>query len=137
MTHVRDGKGKKDRYTLLGNEALSILRDYWKQNRPKKWLFEGKHPEKHLSERSADEIFTHVVFKAGIRKHVTFHTLRHSFATHLLEAGVDIRYIQELLGHNSSKTTEIYTHVSQKKVAQIQSPLDQVMSKKHGTSLPP
>jgi integrase/recombinase XerD len=138
MTHVRKGKGKKDRYTLLGDAALEILRDYWKEYHPREWLFEGqkKHdgkPRKHLSERSAEAIFEAAATGAGIGKHVTFHSLRHSFATHLLEAGVDLRYIQELLGHSSSKTTEIYTHVSKKKVEQIQSPLDSVMKRKPGS----
>ena len=84
---------------------------------------DGK-PQRHLSERSAQEVFEAAVAKARIGKHVTFHLLPHSFATHLLEAGVDLRYIQELLGHSSSKTTEIYTLVSQRKVEQIRSPLD-------------
>jgi site-specific recombinase XerD len=127
MTHVRGAKGRKDRYTLLGSTALAVLREYWKEHHPRNWLFEGDHPERYLSVRSAQEVFESAVARAGIHKHVTFHSLRHSFATHLLEAGVDLRYIQELLGHNSSKTTEIYTHVSQRKVAQIQSPLDQAM----------
>jgi len=127
MTHVRRAKGRKDRYTLLGDAALVILRQYWKEYHPRRWLFEGESPERPLSIRSAQEVFERAVVKAGIHKHVTFHSLRHSFATHLLEAGVDLRYIQELLGHNSSKTTEIYTHVSQRKVQLIQSPLDQAL----------
>lgn len=127
MTHVRGAKGRKDRYTLLGSTALAVLREYWKEHHPRNWLFEGGNPERFLSVRSAQEVFESAVARAGIHKHVTFHSLRHSFATHLLDAGVDLRYIQDLLGHNSSKTTEIYTHVSQRKVAQIQSPLDQAM----------
>jgi site-specific recombinase XerD len=132
MIHIRRAKRKKDRYTLLGDAALAILRAYWKEYHPREWLFEGQDrkdgkPVSHLSKRSAEAIFEAAKTKAGIAKHVTFHSLRHSFATHLLEAGVDLRYIQELLGHESSKTTEIYTHVSQKKVEQIKSPLDEVM----------
>lgn len=127
MIHVRGAKGRKDRYTLLGNEALKILRAYWKEYRPHGWLFEGQNGDKHLSKRTAEQIFADGIAIAGIGKHVTFHSLRHSFATHLLEAGVDLRYIQELLGHSSSKTTEIYTHVSQKHVAHIQSPLDMLI----------
>jgi site-specific recombinase XerD len=134
MTHVRKAKGKKERYTLLGNAALAILRQYWKEYHPREWLFEGQDrkdgkPQRHLSERSAQEVFEHAVARARIGKPVTFHSLRHSFATHLLEAGVDLRYIQELLGHRSSKTTEIYTHVSERKVEQIRSPLDLAMKK--------
>ena len=135
MTHVRKAKGKKERYTLLGDAALAILREYWKRYHPHEWLFEGQakndgKPRKHLSERSAEAVFEAAAAKARIGKHVTFHSLRHSFATHLLEAGVDLRYIQELLGHSSSKTTEIYTHVSKQKVEQIQSPLDLVMKQR-------
>lgn len=126
MTHIRGGKGRKDRYTLLGDAALAALREYWKAYRPQKWLFEGQTPGKPLSKKTAEEVFTQAARRAGIRKHVTFHSLRHSFATHLHEAGVDIRYIQELLGHSSTKTTEIYTHVSQRKVEQMQSPLDRL-----------
>lgn len=130
MTHVRRAKGRKERYTLLGNAALAVLREYWKKYHPREWLFEGEKPGRHLSERTAQEVFEAAVAKARIAKRVTFHSLRHSFATHLLEAGVDLRYIQELLGHSSSKTTEIYTHVSQKKMKQIQSPLDQALEGK-------
>jgi site-specific recombinase XerD len=127
MTHVRGAKGRKDRYTLLGDAALKVVREYLEEYRPQKWLFEGQHPARHLSKRSAEQIFRNAVAVAGIRKHVTYHSLRHSFATHLLEAGVDLRYIQELLGHTSSKTTEIYTHVSQRKVSEIRSPLDNLI----------
>ena len=89
LTRVDHGKGKKDRYTLLGTKTLGVLREYWKQERPKKWLFEGKTPGKHYSKRSAQEMFKTAVKRAGIRKPVTLHTLRHCFATHLLEDGVD------------------------------------------------
>lgn len=127
MTHVRGAKGRKDRYTLLGHAALDILRQYWRVHRPLKWLFEGSKPGKQIAPRTVEEVFNKAIRRAGITKPATFHTLRHSFATHLLEAGVDLRYIQELLGHSSTKTTEIYTHVSQKKVQQINSPLDDIV----------
>lgn len=135
MTHVRKAKGHKDRYTLLGEAALGILREYWRSYHPREWLFEGQDRKdgkarRHLTERSAEAIFAAAVSRARIGKQVTFHSLRHSFATHLLEAGVDLRYIQDLLGHSSSKTTEIYTHVSQKKVERIQSPLDLAMRRR-------
>ena len=93
------------------------------QNRPKEWLFEGQHDDQY-STRSLQKIFQTAKEKAGIRKDVSFHALRHSFATHLHEAGTDIRIIQELLGHNSSKTTERYTHVSNLVIQKVKSPLD-------------
>jgi site-specific recombinase XerD len=123
---VTAGKGAKDRYTLLSETALTVLREYFRAYKPKDWLFPGEDPADHLSERSAERIFKQAIKKAGITKTATFHTLRHSFATHLLEDGVDIRYIQELLGHGSIKTTERYTHVSQKAMGNIRSPLDKM-----------
>ena len=121
---VTAGKGAKDRYTLLSETALTVLRDYFRAFKPKDWLFTGDAPGDHLSERSAQQVFKDAKKKAGILKPATFHTLRHSFATHLLEDGVDTRYIQELLGHDSIKTTERYTHVTQKGIARAKSPLD-------------
>ncbi len=121
---VTAGKGAKDRYTLLSETALTVLRDYFRAYKPKDWLFPGQDSTDHLSERSAQKIFKQAAAKSGISKSVTFHTLRHSFATHLLEDGVDIRYIQELLGHGSIETTERYTHVTQKGIERIKSPLD-------------
>ena len=121
---VTAGKGAKDRYTLLSETALQVLREYFRVYKPKDWLFPGKNPSNHLSERTAQEIFEHAKRKAGITKRATFHTLRHSFATHILEDGVDTRYIQELLGHGDIRTTERYTHVSQKAMRRIRSPLD-------------
>ncbi|MGB9833198.1 MAG: tyrosine-type recombinase/integrase, partial [Caldisericum exile] len=112
--------------------VLEILRDYWKQYKPKNWLFEGFREGRYLSTRTAQAIFEHAKEKAGIKKDVTIHSLRHSFATHLLEGGTDLRYIQELLGHKSSKTTEIYTHVSSKSLSKIKSPLDTLNVKWRG-----
>lgn len=123
---VTAGKGAKDRYTLLSEIALQVLREYFRAYKPKAWLFAGKDQTDHLSERSAQQIFQDARKKAGIAKQATFHTLRHSFATHLLEDGVDIRYIQELLGHGSIETTERYTHVTQKGMERIKSPLDRL-----------
>ncbi len=120
---VRGAKGKKDRYTLLSEKALKILREYAKVYRPVYWLFEGQTGGQY-SERSVQEIFIKAKIKAKINQHATTHWLRHSFATHLLEKGVDLRYIQELLGHESSKTTEIYTHITKKGWDGIKSPLD-------------
>jgi len=120
---VEQGKGKKDRYTLLSNKALEVLRKYVVQYKPKEWLFEGKEGERYAP-RTIQEILKKSVVKTNIKKRVTMHTLRHSFATHLLEAGTDLRYIQSLLGHANSKTTEIYTHITTKGFNQIKSPLD-------------
>lgn len=128
MIHLRAAKGKKDRYTILSEVALNMLREYYRVYKPREYLFEGGNGRKHLAERSVQNVFERAVKAAGIRKQVTVHSLRHSFATHLLESGVDLRYIQELLGHSSSKTTEVYTHVSQKTLGKIVSPLDSVLS---------
>ena len=120
---VVQSKGKKDRYTLLGHKTLEILRKYITVYKPKEWLFEGKEGEPYAP-RTIQEILKKSVDKVGLKKKISVHTLRHSFATHLLEAGTDIRYIQSLLGHSSGKTTEIYTHITTKGFDQIKSPLD-------------
>jgi integrase/recombinase XerD len=127
LVHIVQGKGRKDRYTVLSQTALEVLREYVKKCRPEKWLFQGADPSRHITERTVQKIFEKTKDKAGIQKKVSVHTLRHSFATHLLEGGVDLRYIQELLGHQSSKTTEIYTHVTEKSIKNILSPLDKIM----------
>lgn len=132
LIHIRGGKGMKDRYTLLSDAVLTGLRDYWKVYRPVKWLFEGAEKGKPLSPRSVQKIFRRAVEKSGVHKDVSVHTLRHSFATHLLEQGVDLRYIQALLGHSSSKTTEIYTHVSRSVLGNIRSPIDRILSDSRG-----
>jgi len=120
---VRGGKGKKDRVTILSQKALEVLRDYFRKYRPSEFLFEGQNGSSY-STTSLRSVFARAIGNAGIRKKVTLHSLRHSFATHLLEKGVDLRYIQVLLGHGSSKTTEIYTHITHKGWEKIQSPLD-------------
>ncbi len=123
MIHVRAGKGKKDRYTILSSKLLYELRKYYKSSRPKVYLFESPSGAQY-SASSIRVILQKAKVKAGIVKRVTPHTLRHSFATHLLEDGVDLRYIQTLLGHSSSRTTEIYTHVTNTILKDIKSPLD-------------
>ena len=120
---IEQAKGKKDRYSLLSIKLLEVLRKYFKDYKPKQWLFEGINGGMY-SPRSIQLIMGESVKKAGITKKVGVHTLRHSFATHLLEGGTDLRYIQSLLGHESSKTTEVYTHITTKGFDQIKSPLD-------------
>ena len=120
---VEQAKGKKDRYTLLSPKTLDLLRRYVQQYKPKAYLFEGE-PGQPYSDRSVQNILKQTLRTLGIQKRVTVHTLRHSFATHLLENGTDLRYIQSLLGHQSSRTTEIYTHITTRGFDQIKSPLD-------------
>lgn len=119
---IRQAKGNKDRIVMLDEKLLETLKKYYKDYKPKTYLFEGQFRNQY-SERSINQLLKYWSKKAGIKKNVKPHTLRHSFATHLLESGTDLRYIQELLGHASSKTTEIYTHVSSKKISSIKSPL--------------
>jgi site-specific recombinase XerD len=121
---IRQGKGRKDRYTLLSQHSLELLGKYLTIYHPVYWLFEGHNPEHKYSIRSAQEVFNRACLLARIDKRVSIHSLRHAFATHLLEQGVSLRVIQELLGHASSKTTEIYTHVSTNNYARIVHPLD-------------
>jgi site-specific recombinase XerD len=122
---VEQAKGKKDRYTLLSKKTLDTLRMYFVEYKPKDWLFEGENGGQY-SQRAIQNILSKAVKIANIKKHITVHTLRHSFATHLLESGTDLRYIQSLLGHSSSKTTEIYTHITTKGLEQIKNPLDKL-----------
>jgi site-specific recombinase XerD len=126
LLRVRDGKGAKDRYTLLSSRALAALRVYSEAFQPQGWLFPGGRTDRHYTVRSLQNVVQQCARRAGIEKRVTPHTLRHSFATHLLESGTDLRYIQELLGHTSSRTTQIYTHVATTRLAQIRSPLDDI-----------
>lgn len=121
---LKNAKGKKDRIVPLSPRILEMLRSYYKVYKPKTYLFEGRKEGLPYDARSLQLILKQALKKADIVKPVTLHWLRHSYATHLLESGTDLRYIQELLGHNSSKTTEIYTHVSTKSIQQIKSPFD-------------
>lgn len=126
LIRIEHAKGNKDRYSLLSESFLILLRDYYKQYKPKTYLFEGQKGGPYTSS-SAQKVFKRALKTAGIKKHgVTLHTLRHSFATHLLESGTDLRFIQELLGHNSPKTTMIYTHVSSKSLQNIRNPFDEL-----------
>ena len=128
VIHVRSGKGGKDRITLLSDVAYELLTEYRAGYAPVYWLFEGPDGNAY-SQRSVNKIIKKSSLKAGIQKRVSAHTLRHSFATHLLEHGTDLRYIQSLLGHSSSRTTERYTHVTTKGLDQLISPLDRIWKK--------
>lgn len=121
---IKQAKGKKDRITPLSPKILELLRAYYQLYKPKTFLFEGKEAGTNYSAKSLQSVLKQALQKCDIKKPVTLHWLRHSYATHLLESGTDLRYIQELLGHNSSRTTEIYTHVSTKSIQQIKSPFD-------------
>lgn len=122
---IRMAKGKKDRYTILSINNLHVLRSYFKKHKPKgKWLFPGRYPDKPLCERSIQSKFTETLDKAGITKNATVHTLRHCFATHLYESGVDIFHIQKLLGHATPKTTTIYIHLARLDILDVKSPFD-------------
>lgn len=123
LIHVKNAKGKKDRYTLLSEKVLVMMREYYSVYKPKEYLFEGQYGGQYSS-RSAQVVLQEAAIKAGILKHISLHTLRHSFATHLLESGTDLRFIQDLLGHSSPKTTMIYTHVSSTSLKKIKNPFD-------------
>jgi len=121
---IRQAKGRKDRIAPLPEMIVDMLRGYYKEYRPSKWLFEGQQPGEPYSERSIELVFKKALRQSGVKRPATLHWLRHSYATHLLEGGTDLRYIQELLGHKSSKTTEIYTHVSTRNLQSIRSPIE-------------
>lgn len=123
---IVQSKGKKDRQVPLSEKIYSMIEQYLKEHKPKRYLFESIQPGVKYSTKSIQNIFKLASQKAGIKKHATVHTLRHSFATHLLESGTDLRIIQEILGHSSSKTTEIYTHVSTTTISKIRSPFDEL-----------
>ena len=123
--HIRGAKGQKDRQVMLSGKLLVQLRQYWKIHRPKGWLFPSTRSESHLNSQTVQNAFKKAALKAGIRKPITLHCLRHSFATHMLEAGVGLPYIQQLLGHSSIKTTMIYLKVAPKS-AGVTSPLDRL-----------
>src|SRR5919205_3401077 len=124
VIHVRQGKGSKDRYVMLSEQLLGILRAYWRIERPTEWLFPGLDPERPLTTRTLQLACRLAAQTAGLDKKVTVHTLRHCFATHLLERGVDIRVIQDLLGHRHITSTARYARVAIDTIRQVQSPLE-------------
>lgn len=124
---INQGKGKKDRYSILSKSNLKILREYWKIYQPKEYLFSGRYRTNAISTRSVQKVFEKSLKIAKIPKRATVHSLRHSFATHLLDAGTDICYIQRLLGHTRITTTTIYLHLRRMDLLNIKSPLDMLM----------
>ncbi len=127
---VREGKGDKDRYVMLANNLLQGLREYWKATRPPgPWLFVGQKPNTHIGAAAVRDALKKAVEAVGLSKRVTPHVLRHSFATHLIETGTDIRTIQVLLGHASIRSTQFYTRISTAHLARTRSPLDQLGTK--------
>ena len=122
------GKGNKYRYTLLSENTLDMLRIYWRAYKPERYLFEGQRQGQPISRETIQVVFKHACKKTGINKQVTVHSLRHSFATHLLESGVNLKIIQSLLGHSSLRTTSIYLHVTRFDPASIRSPFDEIAS---------
>ena len=124
MIRVQEGKGSKDRYTILSPRLLEELRTYWKKYKPKYWLFTNIRTKSHVTKSCPHQAFERTRKKLKIKKRVTFHSLRHSFATHMLEAGVDIRTIQVLMGHSSLNSTARYLHIARKQLSASKSPLD-------------
>ena len=124
MVRITQGKGSKDRYSILSQRALEHLRQYWRQYHPREWLFHGAKENDHISTTSIQQLFYKAKKLAGITKPASVHTLRHSFATHLIEAGTSLHHVQLLLGHRSPTTTTVYLHVSRLNLAQVTSPLD-------------
>jgi integrase/recombinase XerD len=136
VIRIRQAKGRKDRYVMLSPRLLAILREYWKAARPTQFLFPGHVPDRPITPRTVQKACRNAQEVAGLGKRVRVHTLRHSFATHLLEAGTNIRIIQILLGHRSLRTTAVYTHVSTAALEATQSPLDRLVPPAEGRPQP-
>ena len=124
LLHIREAKGFKDRLVPLSDRTIELIDCYLSRYKPQKYIFEGQWPGEMYSTTSIERVFKHACEMAGIKRKITLHSLRHSYATHLLESGTDLRFIQELLGHKSSKTTQIYTHVTTRSIQNIRSPFD-------------
>jgi site-specific recombinase XerD len=131
---IRAGKGGKERYVVLSPTLLDVLREYFRRYRPTRWLFSRETSEQPIDPRTLQRMVRDTARRAGLSKPVTPHVLRHCFATHLLENGTNLRYIQELLGHCSLKTTMVYTHVSQQVLAKVVSPLDRLAVRREPTT---
>ena len=132
LIHVVQGKGRKDRKVMLSPGLLDLLRAYWREARPEGWLFPGKPKINPISPRQLNRAFTSAKRMAGINRPATLHTLRHSFATHLLEGGTDVRVIQVLLGHSKLETTALYAKVSTRTIHAVTGPLDRLMALMEG-----
>jgi integrase/recombinase XerD len=125
LIQVRDGKGHRDRFTLLSQRALATLREYWRHAHPETWLFPGLGVAEPVTTSVVQRTFKGTVRAAGLKKAATPHTLRHSFATHLLEAGVSLHHIQRLLGHRQAGTTAVYLHLTNGDLSRIPNPMDE------------
>ncbi|MFO1052185.1 MAG: site-specific integrase [Planctomycetota bacterium] len=134
LVRIEQGKGRKDRYTVLPRRLLLQLRSYWSRTKPKHWLFPGGTPQGHACANTVRIVFQEALATAGIRKEVTPHVLRHSFATHLVEGGTELSVVQLLLGHNNLRTTQVYLHLGVDVVSRTQSPLD-LLGTLEGTAL--
>jgi integrase/recombinase XerD len=136
VLHVRQGKAHKDRDVMLSPRLLAVLREYWKLQRPRPYLFPGRHPDRPISVRTVQMVCERALAASGLSKHVHMHTLRHSFATHLLESGTDLRTIQVLLGHHSFSTTARYLHITTAALKSTRSPFDGLEVPPGGETLP-
>jgi len=132
VIRVRQGKGKKDRYARLTPGLLKLLRQYWREYHPQSWLFPGASMDKRYDMATPGQLLKKVCRKAGITKRVSMHTLRHSFATHLLEAGTNLRVIQQMLGHEKIQTTCLYTHISLQELREAPSTMDLLQTDQTG-----
>jgi site-specific recombinase XerD len=137
LLRIEQGKGRKDRFAMLSPQLLELLRDWWRIARPQVWLFPGQNPVNHLTTRQLNRAVHAAAHMAEITKRVTPHTLRHSFATHLLEQNIDIRVIQVLLGHAKLDTTALYTRVATNTIRTVMSPLDRLTPLKPKRDEPP
>lgn len=137
LLRIEQGKGRKDRLAMLSPQLLELLRDWWRIERPRGWLFPGQNPVNHLTTRQLNRVVHATAYAAAITKRVTPHTLRHSFATHLLEQHIDIRVIQVLLGHAKLDTTALYTRVATNTIREVMSPLDRLTPLRATRDKPP
>jgi len=127
VVRVREGKGGKDRYVPLAQRPLELLRTYWVVERPRLWLFPARQRHRHLAKSTVQKAFKSALSQSGIFKNASVHTLRHSYATHLLESGVNLHLIQQTLGHKSPRTTTVYMHLTQKALEGLQADINELM----------